>query len=210
MLVPRLIGRLAIEAPNVRLVVRPSDFRTLLDRLDAGDADVALSATPTRGLERRHRVEALYDETFAVLYDPARLGKTGPLDLATYLATPHALLSIDGNLRGAIDDRLARLGHSRRVIVAVSHFPTMPFILRRHEMLANVPATAARHFARAYGLEVGPPPFDAGRFGVSLIWHVRTDTDPAHAWFRTTVAEEIRGLLHQSGVFYGRADTVED
>ncbi|MFN3945246.1 MAG: LysR family transcriptional regulator [Allosphingosinicella sp.] len=68
-LVPRFRERLETEAPSIRLVVLPSDFRTLLGRLDSGDADLALSATPTSGVERRHRIRLLHRDGFSVLYD---------------------------------------------------------------------------------------------------------------------------------------------
>ncbi|MBV9077302.1 MAG: LysR family transcriptional regulator [Methylobacteriaceae bacterium] len=187
-LVPRVLERLDTMAPGVQLVVRPSDFRTLLGRLDDGDADLALSATPTFGLAPRHRIQPLFRETFSVLYDAARLGRTGALDLETYLATPHLLLSIAGDLRGPIDDRLAEMGRSREVLAALSHFPTLPFVLKRRRAIANVPSVAAHHYAEAYGLEVGPTPVPSPDFEVALAWHARTDADPAQIWFRELVA----------------------
>ena len=199
MLVPRLLERLAEEAPGVRLVVRPSDFRTVLGRLDAGDADLALGATPERGLERRHRVRPLMQEGFSVLFDPAQIGARPPLDLDTYAGTPHVLLSPAGDLAGALDSALDAVGRSRTVLAAVSHFPTIPFILKRRRALANVPSTAAAHFARAYDLSICPPPLPVPRFEVSLVWHARVDADPAHAWFRTMVAEEVRLLSLDPG-----------
>ena len=195
LLIPRLLERLTAEAPGVRLVVRPSEFRTLLDRLDTGDADLALSATPERGIARRHRVSRLHQEDFSVLYDPGQLGCQGPLDIETWLAVPHLLLSVTGDLHGAIDDALAGIGSARRVLAALAHFPTMPFILRRQAVLVNMPSLAARHFAAAYDLACVPLPVPSPRFEVALIWHVRTDADPAHVWFRDLVAglvEEIR------------------
>ena len=197
-LVPRLLERLAGEAPGVRLAVRPSDFRTVLGRLDSGDADLALGATPEGGLERRHRVRPLLREGFSVLFDPAQVGAQPPLDLNTYVDVPHVLLSPAGDLTGALDQALARAGRTRTVLAAVSHFPTIPFILKRRRALANVPGTAAAHFARAYGLALCPPPLPVPRFEVSLAWHVRTDADPAQTWFRTLVAEEVRALAASS------------
>lgn len=194
-LVPRLLERLAVEAPGVRLVVRPSDFRTLLGRLDEGDADVALSATPTSGIERRHRIRPLHRDSFSVLYDAKRLGRTGELDLDTYLDVPHLLLSITGDLHGLMDERLADMGRSRRVIAAISHFPTMPFILKRRRALVNMPSVAARYFADTYGLELSPPPVLSPDFEVSLAWHARTDADPAHIWFRDIVADLVNDLV---------------
>jgi len=195
-LVPRLLAVLAAQAPGIRLVVRPSDFRTLLGRLDDGDAELALSATPTSGIERRHRIQPLHGETFSVLYDPSQLGRTGALDLDAYLAVPHLLLSITGDLHGLMDQRLAEIGRTRRVMAAITHFPTMPFILKQCVALANVPTTAAHHFARAYGLEVSPPPLSSPEFEVALAWHARTEADPAHKWYRELVARlvtDIRG-----------------
>lgn len=149
-LIAELLARLERFAPRVRLVVRPSDLRTLLARLDTGDADLALSATPYEGLGRRHHVLPLHRDSFAVLFDPAMVRLPAPLDLEAYLALPHLLLSVAGDLRGPIDDRLAEIGRARTVLAAVSHFPTMPFLLKRRCALANLPATAVRYYADAY------------------------------------------------------------
>src|SRR5208283_5910547 len=122
------------------------------------------------------------------------VGLTGPLDLEAYLAIPHLLLSITGDLHGLVDERLAELGHSRRALAAVSHFPTMPFILKRRRSLANVPELAAHYFAATYGLEISQPPLASPDFEVSLAWHVRTDADPALQWFRDLVSDLVRDL----------------
>lgn len=193
-LVPRLIEQLAAMAPGVRLVIRPSDFRTLMDRLDTGDADLALSATPTSGLERRHIVRLLHKESFAVLFDATQLGTAGPLNLDMFVGAPHLLLSIAGDLHGPIDDALAKLGRTRRVLATVAHFPTLPFVLRRMPAVASIPATAARHYAAAYGLALSPLPLPSPRFEVAMIWHARTATDPAHTWFRDVVSTAVAEL----------------
>ena len=194
MLVPRLLDRLADQAPGLRMIVRPSDFRTLLDRVDGGDADLALSAAPTGGIDRRFRTLHLYDETFAVLYDRAALGRTGALDLDAWTNTPHALLTNSGDLHGAVDDALAAIGRERRILLGLSHFPTMPFVLRGRACLANMPEVAAHCFAQAFDLEVCSPPIAIPAFPVSLTWHLRTDADPLHGWFRELVASEVAAL----------------
>jgi len=198
-LVPLLLDRLARVAPGVRLVLRPADFRTLLDRLDSGDADLGLSATPERGIERRHRIRPLYREGFAVLFDSARVAGGAPIGLEAYLATPQLLLSVSGELSGPVDQRLAEMGRERRVIAALSHFPTMPFVLRARPSLVNMPATAARYVAAAYGLTLSPPPLALPDFEVSLAWHAGTDGDPAQAWFREFVATAVLDLYRGSG-----------
>ena len=193
-LVPRLVDRLLEKAPHARLVVRPSDFRTLLGRLDSGDADLALSATPTVGVEPRHRTLALHREAFRTLYDPD-VFDSDEIDQETWLETPHAMVSIDGTLDSLIDARARDHGLERRVLTAVAHFPTLPHLLRGRRLLANVPATAAGLMAAEHGLAAGPLPFDSPDFEVSLTWHARTDGDAAHAWLRLQVEAEVARLV---------------
>ena len=100
------------------------------------------------------------------------------------------LLSPAGDLAGALDPALAAVGRTRAVLAAVSHFPTIPFVPKRRRALSNVPSTVAAHFARAYHLAICPP-LPVPRFKVPLAWHARADADPAHAWFRNMVAEEV-------------------
>jgi LysR family transcriptional activator of mexEF-oprN operon len=166
----------------------------LLDRLDTGDADLALSATPTKGIERRHMVQPLHREGFAVLFDPEQVGLNDVIGLDEYLDLPHLLLSIDGELRGPIDDRLEELGRARTVLAAVSHFPTLPFILKRCRAIVNVPGIAAGYFAKAYDLRVCSLPIEIEDFEVSLIWHSRTHQDAASRWFRGLVADLVSEL----------------
>ncbi|WP_297776326.1 LysR family transcriptional regulator [uncultured Roseovarius sp.] len=197
-LLPRLLKRLAAEAPGIRLIVRPSDFRTLLDRLDDGDADLALSATPTSGIEQRHHIKPLHRESFSVLYDAKMTEVSSNLDLDTWLAHPHVLLTIRGDLHSTLDERLADSGRSRNILVGISHFPTAPFVLRSMPSFLSMPSLAASHFASTYDLEIAKPPLDVGEFEVSLAWHARTHADVAHSWFRKTVDLVVSKIRYET------------
>ena len=188
-LVPALLKRLETVAPGVRLTVRPADFRSIAERLDSGEADVAFSAVSAKRLEKRHHVEIIHREHFRVLYDPARIGRRGKLSFDDYLSVPHLIRSVSGDTSGAIDEALAALHAERTVVAGLSSFATMPFVLKSRPALANVPATAALHLADTFDLETCALPFPSPTFDVGLVWHARLDADPASAW--------IRGLLHE-------------
>lgn len=194
---PRLMARLRVCAPRVTLVVRPSNFRIVPSMLDTGDAAVALTATPSR-VDRRHRRDVLYNESFMALYDPQQLGSRR-LTLTRYLAVPHLIASASGKLRGPIDDRLSELGRSRRLEAAVAQFSTLPFLLRSAPVLANVPAVAARQYAKEFRLTAHPLPFKSPRFEVSLLWHARHDADPAMRWFRDCVRDVVAEVHASAG-----------
>ena len=193
-LVPRLLDRLAQDAPGIRMIARPSDFRTVLERLDGGDADLALGATPPGRIDRRFHTLRLHEEAFAVLYDRDGLGRTGALGLDEWIDTPHVLLTNSGELHGAVDEALAAMGRERHVLLGLAHFPTVPFLLRGRTCLVNMPAVAAHYFARSFDLEVCTTPIAIPPFEVSLTWHLRTDADPLHGWLRERVAGEVAAL----------------
>jgi LysR family transcriptional activator of mexEF-oprN operon len=189
-LVPALLAHLAAHAPQVRLVVRPSDFRGVLGSLDTGDADLALTAMPDRK-ESWHRCRVLHQESFLCLYDRRQLGRKGKLTLKQYVSTPHLLLSPRGETHGPIDIELAKLALKRKVLISVAHFPLMPFLLRKTPSLVNMPATAARFYAQEYGLEVCELPIPSATFNVGLLWHSKNDADPGLAWFIEAVATQV-------------------
>lgn len=189
-LVPALLDQVRVLAPQVRLVVRLSDFRSVLSALDSGDTELALTAMPDR-VESWHRYRILHQESFLCLYDRTQLGRSGALTLDHYVSTPHLLLSPRGETHGPIDDELARQGLKRDVLISVAHFPLMPFLLRKTPSLVNMPATAARFYAKEYGLEICAPPIARVSFDVGLLWHAKNDADRGLNWFIETVAHQV-------------------
>ena len=198
-LLPRLAERLAAEAPGVRMIVRPADYRSLGDRLDTGDADLAVSATPET-LDKRHRHRILYREPFAALYCPQRLGVSDQIDLETFSKTPHLFRSLTGDFHGQIDEALLEVGKRREVLMALANFSASPFLLKSRPSLINMPAVAAHYFAQAFGLGTSPLPLEHEPFPVSIIWHSRADQDPFHNWFREMVAEIVVALAEGAGI----------
>ncbi|MEM8794014.1 MAG: LysR family transcriptional regulator [Pseudomonadota bacterium] len=194
LLVPRLLARLALIAPSVRLIVQPIDFRNMFARLDDGGVDVGLSALPARPIEARHRVKVLQQETFSVLYDARHEAISDTRSMAGFLATPQILVSIAGDLSGPIDTALTKRSLSRTLIGSVARFATIPFILRHRPVLACVPRTSAAYLSREFDLKAEQLPFPSPQFDLGLAWHSRTDADPAHLWFRQIVEEEVSAL----------------
>jgi LysR family transcriptional regulator, mexEF-oprN operon transcriptional activator len=195
-LVPILLKTLLEQAPGIRLSVRNINFRTTTAALDSGEVDLALTAKPLN-LETWHTCHSLHNERFVCLYDSTQTGvKPGKnISLSKYLALPHLLQSPAGDLRGAIDERLDKLGRKRQVLMTASHFQTMPFVLKQTACLLNMPATGANQYAKAFGLTCSELPISSPTYEVALISHKRCDNDPALRWFRSIVVQIISDLL---------------
>lgn len=184
----RLQHALADRAPSLRLVIRHGDYRRVSAILDDDIADIVLSAHPA-SLDGRHRAEAVFVEHFLALTS----AQHGPsvLDLDTYLAARHALVSASGSARGRLDEALARLGHQRSIEVVTECFAALPFLLINSDLVATVPATAARMLAGQFGLALHRLPIESPTFPVSLAWRARDEAVPVQNWIRAVVREEL-------------------
>jgi LysR family transcriptional activator of mexEF-oprN operon len=77
-----------------------------------------------------------------------------------------------------------------------------------------MPARVAHPLAEAFSLVARPLPPDmpmgdrpAGGMRLSMVWHRRLDSHPAHAWLRRRVAEVARALPPIPEVVSGGNDT---
>lgn len=193
-LIPPFAARLCHEAPGLRLSVLPLGRAQALDALVAGSADLAFGFF--WDVPEAIRLTALFDEGFLVAGRPDVLcvdPLTGAptIDLDTYCAHPHVLVSPAGDLRGIVDDRLEALGRARRVMLGLPAFLPALAVAAASGGLVTLPARLARAFAPGFGLATAEPPLAIRRFTICVAWHRRQDADPRSRWLR----EVIKALL---------------
>src|SRR5262249_20718666 len=145
-LLPRLLARIGREAPGVHLQVRAWQEHRVPPDLERGEADLMLGFYPT--LPAAHRHEPLFSDNFlsVVRQGHSRVQCRTPLSLCAKLQ--HVLVSHQPDGRGIYDDVLATRGLSRDVVLRVSHFLLVPFILVSTDYVAAVSELVARPFAQ--------------------------------------------------------------
>jgi DNA-binding transcriptional LysR family regulator len=92
------------------------------------------------------------------------------------------LISPAGDLRGVVDDRLAAMGRSRRVVLGLPAFLPALAAVAEQGALLTLPARLAGRFAPGFGLVTAVPPLEIRSFAVSVFWHRRNAADPRVAW----------------------------
>lgn len=185
MLLPRLYGVLAREAPNVSLEVLPKFRNEVLSRLSAGELDVATAVDPPEG---EGFVSApLLEERFVVAMHRGHPLARRPLTLARLLDHPHVVVTAHGDSAEIADRALAARGKSRRITVSVPSFASAFAMLGGNDLVSIVPLRIARDQAARFGLRLRRPPLAIPGYTLSLCWHVRTQHDPARAWFRDRI-----------------------
>lgn len=189
-LLPALLPVLRRKAPHVDLVVSQASREMMVSQVIDGEIDLALGVFP--GLDATLRSALLFEESFGCLADAASLGGARAMDLTTYLARPHVLVSLRADSGNEIDAALAAIGAARRVCLTLPHWRLAPELVRGTDLVLTVARRVLPRGAGADGLRVFDPPFAIPRFPFEQVWHRRRDGDAAHGWLRGEIAAILR------------------
>lgn len=192
-LAPRLVSALQREAPGVSVVFRHVDRDVAAALLDEDRVHLAigtLSEPPVR-MTRTMLMRDGYAVMMRRDHPAARA-----LDLETYLAWPHLLVSPVASATGAVDRALAALGRRRRLAVIVSHYLVVAPMLAGSDLICTLTQRLAHPLAAGFGLAVRPLPagLTLAPQPTSLMFHNRHAQRPAHRWLRRLVRDTARGL----------------
>jgi LysR family transcriptional activator of mexEF-oprN operon len=183
-LLPSLLRVLGREAPRMRLVTIPVQFRSVAGALVSGAADAAITVADE--LPAGIRRQALFGGDFVCLFDPRRTRLRAPLRERDYFAREHVVVSYNGDLRGIVEDLL---GKQRNVRCSVASFANLGALLDGTGLLATIPALVAHHIRSLRPhLRALPLPFDLRGTFTELLWPATLDDDPAYGFLRQRIA----------------------
>jgi LysR family transcriptional activator of mexEF-oprN operon len=184
---PRLLRRLESEAPMLRLIVVPVQFRTVGAALASGlDAAVTVADEMPNTILRR----TLQHGGFVCLFDP-RHAAGRRLSKAQYFERWHVVVSYNADLRGVVEDAT---GKSRKVRCSVSGFAQLGAIIDDSALVATVPSLVAEQLRvlRPHLVTV-PVPFALPSSPLELLWPAAKDDDPAGRFIRQLITELVAG-----------------
>jgi len=180
-----LLARVTREAPGVRL-----NFVAKADK-DSGPLRDGLVDLETGVVERtigpEVRAQRLFEDRHIGVVRAGHPLSEGPVTADRYGAGRHVHVVLAGSEKTPIDDWLAPAGVRRTIVSEVSGFAAALALARTSDLIATVPE---RHtLALRAGMATFPIPVALPEFTVSLLWHPRSDGDPAHRWLRACVRE---------------------
>jgi DNA-binding transcriptional LysR family regulator len=208
-LMPALVQDIMREAPGVSLRTVPLNTRDPRPMLEAGDVDLAVGHFPAAlaaiGLQRqsgqavRFAHQRLFSSDYVCVMRAQHPLAQTPLSLDAFCEAHHVLVSFSGRAYGLIDEALASVNRSRRVVLTVNQFFTTGSIVADSDLLAVMP----RHFVQVTGfasqLAVRELPFEVPPIHVDSVWHQRHDNDSAQAWLRMQVQTAAQSLPPAAG-----------
>lgn len=194
---PHVMRLLAQEAPQVRVVVE-NVLGPSFNRLEGGDIDLLITHGDRRNFgrswsERNLSSKDLFSDTFVCVVaedHPA----AGGLSREAFNRYPHALVDFGANVQTV--EQMAVEGHGLAMDdrLLIPSFAGLLFQLSGTQLIVTVQRRLARQLASTLPLCVMEPPVPIGTLQETLIWHERTDADPAHEWFRGVLTRAASGL----------------
>jgi len=140
-------------------------------------------------LDARLRSETLWAEENVCIVSSRHPAIRGKLTLRQYAEAGHVAVFYKAQGPGVIDTLLEQRGYSRKAVMQVPHFASVPFLVSGTDLIATVPVRLARQFSRQLKLQILPVPLSLPQFRLTLLWHERHHTDPAHRWMRNFIIE---------------------
>ncbi|MDQ0380984.1 LysR family transcriptional regulator [Amycolatopsis thermophila] len=179
-LLPRLMAALPAQAPGVTLTVRPLDVASAVDQLGRGEID-AFVASPLISSQRVARIP-LFSEGYVGMVAAAHPRLRGPrVSVPELTAERHiAVFGPTGHEgpRRALEAR----GLLDRVVLEVTRFSTLPYLVQDSDLVAMVPRLVADVFAADHPVRLLELPMHIEPAQVSVYTrhsHART---PAQHW----------------------------
>ncbi|MCU7728387.1 LysR family transcriptional regulator [Actinoplanes sp. KI2] len=194
---PALLAAVREQAPGVRLrFTAESSIDT--PELRRGQVDLEANANhPTAPDIRAERVTETHHVIVVRRGHPLTRVKT--VTTARYAMAEHITVSRRGNLGNALDDALAQLGLTRRVVATAPTEAAAFEFVRSSDLIITAPESTTRSAAADLDLTLLPLPLELPPAPVYLSWHQRYDTDPAHVWLRDLARTALAGPTRKRG-----------
>lgn len=180
-LLPATLRRMCHDARHLQLSVQSLGRTDTITALAEGRIDLAIGFF--WNLPDTLLATPLYDQGFAVIGRPTVMGEGPLMGMDRYLAAPHLLVSPRGDLRGIVDETLARDGLTRQIKVSLPQFFPALAILAEADCIATLPAGLAHRYGPHFGLVCRTPPLPIRQFTISALRHRRDARNPQLDWF---------------------------
>lgn len=188
---PQVIGTLMTRAPGVQLTSVQLAADEIEVKLRSGQVDMALGYLPSLDHDEFESTFLLEDWFVCLMrrdHPMARrpltredLGRMEFIEVAVHATGFQMMRSI-----------LQQMGIRRRIRAKIEHFSVLPEIVRRSDLIAIYPASAASRYVEAGTLVVQELPFAAPSIDIHAHYHGSFRSDPGLIWMTDLIRETLQ------------------
>jgi DNA-binding transcriptional LysR family regulator len=187
---PQIVAVLAAKMPRARLRVLSIDTLFASGGLAGTDIDVAIGAGEKGpGI----RAQPLYEERIALVARAAHPSIKGRVTKAQLAALRHVEVQVaPGRGSRPLAASYAALGVTRDIAVVVPTFTAAAAVVAGTDLVASLPGSLVSVLGPRLALRQVRTPLATIATTINLLWHERTDRDPALRAFRDLLAQAAR------------------
>jgi len=179
---PPLMQTVLSTAPGVDISTVRVNRRSLESELAGGTLDVAIDMLlPLTPAVKFTRISV---DGLAVVARKGHPAVQGALDLDTYLAQRHILVTSRRQGPGFEDVEMHRLGVQRSIALRCQFYFAACRTVAQTDLLLTMPESYAHMANRQFGNQVLPFPVPLTPMDAYMYWHSSTDNDAANHWLR--------------------------
>lgn len=192
-LLPELLRRTRMTAPGIEIGTVQMAHASLHRSLDESVCDLAFGYFA--GLHMNLRVSTCFKDIPVCIGSAEHWSGTSKLTMDMFLHAGHVAMGASPTEKSTIDVVLDRnlqgRGLHRKTSVQVATPLTMAGIVAATDLLGILPLRYAIDFADKSLIKIFELPMDLPSFDVTMVWHERSQRDPAHIWLRN----QFRAIL---------------
>jgi len=197
-LLPRFLRLLVAQAPNMRCVVEPVT-ESSFERLAMGDLDFCLTAHDVRlygshSPGERIRSEPMFQDDFVCVVDPEQVDVSDGISLDAYRELRHNSAAFGEGIATIVERGWAASGFQFDVAVLAPSFSALLFMLPGTPLVATAQRRLANTLAPRLGLVIVECPLKLDPLQEHLMWHERSEADPAHQFLRNSLRAAVSEL----------------
>ncbi|NNH68078.1 LysR family transcriptional regulator [Rhizobium laguerreae] len=195
-LLPKLLSAIRQAAPNISIDIKGFVARErAVEMLDAGEVDAAVGV-PVSSLPRILS-RLLFEESFVSIVRADHPAARG-LDLETFVALDHLLVSPEGDRYGHVDRKLSEFGLRRRLGLTLPQMYAAPAIVAETDLVATLMRGVVEVSDSRARLSIHKPPIELLPVSFALSWHRRNDSHVGQQWFRDLIRSVAAAKQDQS------------
>jgi DNA-binding transcriptional LysR family regulator len=183
-LLPRLVNRLAEEAPHVKLRVMHLEADHLESWLVSGKVDFAMGSFPA--LTKAIRRQPLWVEKYVSVVRKAHPRIGSDPSLADFIKEKHVLVSTigTGHAHHLAERAIEAEVPDENIVCRVPMFIGAALLAKHTDAVATLPLTIATALSPDLGLRIVNPPIKLPKIEIFQYWHDRLHREPGTKWIR--------------------------
>lgn len=183
-ILPKILSKLSVVAPNIRLEIVAVDMYRLADDLITGKVDVAICDGVVED-KKLSNLTFLKEKYLCLLHQQILsqddLDVKNELSLDLFLKEKHVV--VDSSMgQNFIDHYLNQSGLKRNIQLRISQFALLPELIQNHRYIAILTSKIALLFQSNPAIQICELPLELPELELTMHWHHKSTDASAKKW----------------------------